>query len=287
LITITDHPIVLDHLQPERRCQVRTWRNSLTAYILAGAAIIIGLGLLGLMAAQAIRREDEYAAALERRVEERTTDLQSVVAEKELLLQEMGHRVMNAFATVQAVHRHTRRRADDLETYSKSFEARLASLANAHALVADANGRDEVELRELLRVELAPYAAPGRLICEGPEVWLERKSALTLGLVVHELTTNASKYGCLPNEDGRLAVMWEVGASGTERSLLIRWTESGGPPVQPPLRRGFGTELIERSLRPPNSVTIHHGTEGVRAEISMRLAPHQQEGVASGSSDAA
>ncbi|MDX6749524.1 HWE histidine kinase domain-containing protein [Geminicoccaceae bacterium 1502E] len=159
-----------------------------------------------------------------------------------LLLREIDHRAKNALALVQAVIRLTR--ADTASGFAEAVEGRVAALARAHTLLAR-HRWEGADLRTLLGEELAPYEA-NRVQIEGPRSTLCADAAQPLGMVVHELATNAAKYGALSTPGGRLEVSWELAAG--EAGLVLRWTEADGPPVAQPARQGFGSTLIEQTV---------------------------------------
>jgi len=167
-----------------------------------------------------------------------------VLAERrqKLLVDELNHRVKNTLATVQAIARTTVRSVDNLAAFREAFEPRLLALSTTHDLLT-ATSWQGAALRDVLLSELEPYA-PGKYRLQGRDVELTPGETLALGLVVHELATNAAKYGALKAEAGCVTVRWRV--AGGE--LRLTWRETGGPPVVPPTRQGFGSRLIERSL---------------------------------------
>jgi two-component sensor histidine kinase len=161
--------------------------------------------------------------------------------QQRLLLDELNHRVKNTLATVQAISQQTLRGATDPAAFAKAFEARLLALSQTHNALTDGHWAG-AGLRQILDLELRPHG-PERVSLEGPEVHLPARMALSLGMVFHELATNAAKYGAL-SQDGRLWVGWRREADG----LAFTWRETGGPTVATPTRRGFGSRLVERSI---------------------------------------
>jgi PAS domain S-box-containing protein len=160
-----------------------------------------------------------------------------------LLMDELNHRVKNTLVTVQAMAEQTLRKSRDPAHFVESFRGRLQALSRAHDLLMRRTWTD-VDLELLIREQLV--AGPdGAITCSGPEVQLKPREAVHLGLVLHELGTNARKYGALKVPEGRLTVTWHRTGDYVE----ITWTESGGPKVEPPSRIGFGTLLIERGLK--------------------------------------
>lgn len=243
-------------------------RSRLLVNTLAGTAMTLALALLAVLGAQAVRRQKAYALDLETRVEERTRALSQALAEKTLVLAEMGHRVKNAFATVQAVHRMSMRTAGDFESYDRDFEGRLGALAAAHVMIAESGPQERVSLHALVSGELEPYASGAGIAIEGEDVALDGGRAVALALVVHELATNAVKHGALSAANGRVAFAWRVEAG----CLHLDWREIDGPPVVPPSRRGFGSRVLATSLKPHGgSVALDYAPDGLVARIALPL----------------
>jgi two-component system CheB/CheR fusion protein len=150
---------------------------------------------------------------------------------------------------VSAVISQTLKRSSSPQEFSAAIQGRIAALARAHSLLTQSGGRDEVLLRDLLVAELAPYdRRENKTVLAGPDVALMPKAGLTIGMVIHELASNAVKYGGLSTPGGQLSVEWKIVVETSRCTLRIIWTESGGPAVKVPSRSGFGTSLIERSL---------------------------------------
>jgi two-component system CheB/CheR fusion protein len=166
------------------------------------------------------------------------------------LVAELNHRVRNMLQIVSAVASHTLRRAASLEEFGTVFSGRIRALARAHELVSLGSWA-AIPLHDLIEKELEPYA-PGadRLTTVGRSVHLRPKAALALGMVLHELATNAAKHGALSADGGRVTIGWSEEIRGGERRFVLRWSETGGPkPEAVPTRQGFGSELIEREVR--------------------------------------
>jgi PAS domain S-box-containing protein len=169
---------------------------------------------------------------------------------KRLLLDELNHRVKNTLATVQSIASQTLRKSKSPAEFVASFLGRLQSLANAHTLLTQSNWQG-AELAALIRSQIIVDSAnEDRIRCSGPEVVLPPQLALHLALVLHELGTNARKHGALSSARGQVTASWSV-TSTPVPSLQLEWRETGGPPVyvDAPLQTGFGTQLIERSIR--------------------------------------
>ena len=164
-----------------------------------------------------------------------------------LLLNELNHRVKNTLATIQSIAALTARRTSSTEEFMALFESRLIALSDTHHLLT-ANGWERARLRDLIHQEFRPFAED-QLKIEGPEVTLGPEQALSMSLILHELVTNAAKYGALSPRDtrGRVRLKWTINeAHGT---IHLIWTEEGGPVVSLPSRRGFGSRLIETSVK--------------------------------------
>jgi two-component sensor histidine kinase len=166
----------------------------------------------------------------------------------DLLIEELNHRVKNTLAILQAIAAQTFRSATRAER--EKFEGRLGALAEAHNLLSQEKWQGS-ELADVIKRVLQPYAlsGPGRIRMFGPDVPLPPRLAVVLSMIVHEIATNAAKYGALSNDSGTISVNWEVVEEGGARKLRLIWTEAGGPPVVAPVQRGFGSRLIERSAR--------------------------------------
>jgi PAS domain S-box-containing protein len=193
----------------------------------------------------------------------------AAVAESErrqrLLIDELNHRVKNTLATVQSIARQSARGADSMSTFRAAFEARLVALSQTHNALTR-SGWSGASLRELIEQEFAPYA-PGQIRLQGEDVELEPRQALAVGMVLHELSTNAAKYGALSTPEGDVSVRWTAGRGRVE----LLWSERGGPAVSAPTRRGFGSQLIEGSIvRELNgSVELSYEPTGLRARLSF------------------
>jgi len=169
--------------------------------------------------------------------------------QRELLLGELDHRVKNLIATVQAVARQTFPNAERTDAVDV-FMNRLATMSNAHALLMQDDWQ-EVALKRVVETTIAPFVDPERpqFSVAGPDFVVNSKAVLPLGMALHELCTNAVKYGALQTDAGRVAVNWDVTRDRPSGAALrLTWRESGGPPVAPPQRKGFGSRMIEQVL---------------------------------------
>jgi PAS domain S-box-containing protein len=191
-------------------------------------------------------------------------------AQRELLVAELSHRVKNTLATVVSIARQSFSTNPDAMEAQLSFNARIRALGQTHSRLAEANWSG-VSLGTVLLDELAPYRREdgANIRLDGPPVTLDPKQALTVAMAVHELATNAAKYGALSTATGKVDVGWLV--DEPSRRLEIRWAESGGPDVVAPTRSGFGRLLIERVLTSDlgGNVQMSFAEPGVVCEITI------------------
>jgi two-component sensor histidine kinase len=170
----------------------------------------------------------------------------------------------------------TLRRSKSMEEFSETYLGRIHALTAAYSLLSSESWQT-VALRDILAEELRPFLAGDRtnVVINGPRVLLEPRAALSLAMALHELTTNAVKYGALSVPEGNLGVTWCVTSGETERTLVLDWVESNGPRVAPPTHHGFGMTLIERGLRQDMSaqVEIDFAATGVHATLRAPLPP--------------
>jgi two-component sensor histidine kinase len=164
------------------------------------------------------------------------------------LRHELNHRVKNILASVMSIFEMTRRRATSADGLAQDFKGRLEALSNVHSAVFAAGG-ETVSLMDVANSILAPYGSSehSAIVINGPEVLLSREAGTTLALCLHELATNAIKYGGLSQPEGRVYLEWET-VTHPEPALTLKWTESGGPPVVEPSRVGYGTRYLRASL---------------------------------------
>jgi two-component system CheB/CheR fusion protein len=168
---------------------------------------------------------------------------------QQVLVHELDHRVRNMLTVVAAIARQTAARSSSVAGFEEALLGRVEALGRAYGLVTRERGGD-VALGEVVREELEPHVADGgdRVATRGPGVMLRSRAAVALGLVLHELATNAVKHGALSSAEGRVAVEWRVEELADGRRLILCWEEAGGPPVRGPGTRGFGSELIEHQV---------------------------------------
>lgn len=194
-----------------------------------------------------------------------------------LLIDELNHRVKNMLSVVQSLARQTIGRSGDPAAAQRAFEGRLGALARAHDTLTRVHW-EKATLADVAEGSIDACGVANRVAAAGPEVWVDSRMAVTLAMALHELCTNAIKYGALSNADGRVDFRWRVEA-GTAPRLVLHWCERGGPPVTPPERRGFGTRMLERALAGDlkADVRLDFAPEGLECIIEAR-APALFEG---------
>jgi len=185
-----------------------------------------------------------------------------------LLSNELNHRVKNSLTTVQSIVNQTLRGAADVPSARAAVGARIVALAEAHDLLTERSWAG-ADVADLVARAVAPFPS-GRISLDGPSLDVSPNQALALSLALHELATNAAKYGALSRSEGRVELRWKVEAD----RLDLSWRETGGPPVVPPSRRGFGSLLIERALCSDldGQTRLEFAPEGVRCSITATLA---------------
>gem|GEM_PF-305924 len=186
-----------------------------------------------------------------------------------LLINELNHRVKNTLAIVQGLAQQSFRRGEDPDAARANFEGRLEALSAAHNILTRENW-EAASIGDIAAAAAEPFgSSSGRITAEGPDLRLQPKTAVSLALALHELATNAVKYGALSVPEGRVEVRWRV--AGDRLNLV--WRECGGPPVEAPTRRGFGTRMIERGLATElgGEVRIDFRPTGLVCEIDAPL----------------
>jgi two-component sensor histidine kinase len=202
------------------------WRNLAITSVIGGVLLLTGLAFAVRMATTIARGEMLH----------------------DLLIEELNHRVKNTLAILQSIATQTFRSASKAER--EKFEGRLGALAEAHNLLSKEKWQGS-ELQDVVGRVLQPYmlSNPKRVRMFGPNVPLSPRLAVILSMVVHEMATNAAKYGALSNDTGTVSLDWEVITENARPKLRLIWAEAGGPHVVAPVQRGFGSRLIERSAR--------------------------------------
>lgn len=182
---------------------------------------------------------------------------------QKLLLGELTHRVKNTLAVVQSLAELTLRSTPDPTAFATAFRARIGALARAHDLLTR-EVWSKASITGVTDVALGAWMTEGRIACAGPEIWLTPQQALTLSLALHELATNAVKYGALSVPQGRIDLAWHL-----RDEVRLLWREMGGPPVRQPERSGFGTRILTRALAQDlrGEVRLLFAPEGLRLEL--------------------
>jgi two-component sensor histidine kinase len=220
---------------------------------------------------RARRRQREVEAHLIER--QRTHERQS------LLIRELHHRVRNTLATVQSLLGATARSTQSIGEFYRSFSDRIVSLSQTHNLLTE-DYWQTAQFDQILRNELGPYddGASPRVVLDGPGVELSADLAVPTGMAIHELTTNAAKHGALSVPGGRIEVNWSVRQAEAGRRLAMAWTERGGPPVEQPRHKGFGSTLIQRVLAQQCNAEIRldYAREGLRFTMDVPLLEKRQ-----------
>jgi two-component system CheB/CheR fusion protein len=190
---------------------------------------------------------------------------------QQLLLGELTHRVKNMLAVIQSMAYQTLRYNPSGEEFVERFSGRLHAMANAHELLVQTDWKG-ADLASLANVQLEAYATgPDQLQIEGPPVLLPADLSTPFGLVLHELATNAAKYGSLSLATGTVSVSWTLGSRGGRQLLTIVWREAGGPAVQEPTRQGLGSSLIEHAI-PGATVRHEFHSQGLACTIEVPLS---------------
>ncbi len=202
-------------------------------------------------------------------------DVTSIVLAEQhqrLLVDELNHRVKNMLTVVISLAAQTLRNSGTLEEFGKAFMGRVRALSSSYALLSQQNWTS-IALRQTIEEELRPFASSTEhgLTIEGEDVQLTPTAALALGMVVHELATNAMKYGALSVPGGKIDVAWQVANDRDVKSLVITWHESGGPSLTEPVKSGFGTTLVRRSVSDQLSgqAKLDFQPDGLRATLSV------------------
>jgi len=222
-----------------------------------------------LTAEQALRRSQEHQEAMEK-----------AEAHQRTLIEELNHRVKNMLTVVSAMARQTAATSANTEDFNEKFVRRIDALGRTHSLLSREQWAT-VQLSEVARESLEPYLLEDkkRVLLDGPSVPLDPKTALALGIVFHELATNAIKHGALSNRDGHIAMNWVL--QDGER-IALQWQERGGPEVTPPSRGGFGSRLIrlEMTHELNGGVELIYEAGGLKVLMEFPLCNHLMLGQA-------
>jgi two-component sensor histidine kinase len=195
------------------------------------------------------------------------TERKQAEERQNLLAREVDHRAKNALALAQSIVRLTR--GENVKSYIRSVEGRINALARVHTVLSLSSWQG-AEIGKLIDEELAPYSTGDQIALHGTEVQLRPATAQTVALALHELVTNSAKYGALSTLAGRLSVSWEIKAG----VLDILWVETGGPRVEKPASRGFGTRSVIASIESQlgGQAVFDWRTEGLVCHLSVPLS---------------
>lgn len=197
---------------------------------------------------------------------------------RKTLLGELNHRVKNTISVIQSIASHTLGHASTLDEARNAFDSRLINLAKAHDVLTRESWQS-ANLEEIVTDTVKPHAGgENRFSIEGPDIRLAPSAALAIAMALHELSTNAAKYGALSKDNGRVVVVWQIEGDDADCRLILHWQESGGPPVVKPERKGFGSRLIERALASElgGEVRVDYEPSGLECTIIAPLPAEQK-----------
>jgi two-component sensor histidine kinase len=197
---------------------------------------------------------------------------------RKMLMGELNHRLKNTLAVVQSIASQTLGSASTLDEAQSVFGERLRNLAAAQDVLMRENWR-RADVVDVVSQTIGPHAGgENRFRVGGPSVQLAPGAGLAISMALHELATNAAKYGALTSAEGHVDVVWKVEEENGNRRFVLKWVESGGPSVVKPTRRGFGSRLIERALASElqGEVSLEYAPAGVRCTIVAPLEVNQQ-----------
>ncbi|MCY1363103.1 Blue-light-activated histidine kinase [compost metagenome] len=206
------------------------------------------------------------------------TERQRADEHRKTLMGELNHRVKNTMAVIQSIAAQTLGHASTLEEAREAFGPRLINLSKAHDVLTRESWQS-ADLRESVADTVRPHAGgENRFQIGGPSIRLSPSAALAVAMALHELSTNAAKYGALTSESGRILIAWQIQGDGADRQLVLRWQESGGPPVVQPTRKGFGSLLIERALASElrGEVRVGYETSGLECTIIAPISAGEE-----------
>jgi PAS domain S-box-containing protein len=201
------------------------------------------------------------------------TDRKRGEEHQRLLIAELDHRVKNVLATVQAVAAQTMQASSSMEHFVAAFDGRIRSMGSTHELLSHRRWLG-IPLAELVERELAPYTTGSNTEIGGPEVMVSAEAAQTMAMVLHELATNAAKYGPLSAPSGRVSIRWRLPLNGSASDwLVLTWQETGGPLVVPPTKSGYGMDVVRSVVPYELGGTVDHvfAPEGARCQMEIPL----------------
>ena len=201
------------------------------------------------------------------------TERKEAEQRQKLLLDELNHRVKNTLASVQSLVVQAAKTARDVPDFRQAVEGRILAMSRAHDQLSRRNWVD-AELSELLHACLDPYASTGNVALDGEATIVPPRVALMICMAIHELATNAAKYGALSSPTGRLALRWSVETDGAGRLLRLHWLERDGPAVTPTTHQGFGMRLLERGIQAElhGTTLIRFSRSGLECDMEIPLA---------------
>jgi PAS domain S-box-containing protein len=191
-----------------------------------------------------------------------------------LMVAELNHRVKNTIAIILSIAARTSRQSSSFLDFYEKYQNRLIALARTHDALNEAFW-EGAQLRDIVAGEMGAYAG-ARVTAHGPDASLAPSTAVSVGLCIHELASNAAKYGALSNDAGRVSIAWKIDKTGETPMLVLNWTESGGPPVAPPTRKGFGSELITRSFSGSGESKLEFAETGVICELRVPMGTKEE-----------
>ncbi|MCV9966823.1 PAS domain S-box protein [Pararhizobium sp. BT-229] len=222
-----------------------------------------------------LKDENDELVGMVKILRDRTEQREQAETQR-LLMHELGHRIKNTLSVVQAIATQSLRNAATLEEAANTLQSRISAYSKAHDLLLR---KDWVgaSLANIVAGAISNigYENSGRVMTTGPDVKLGPQAALSFSLVLHELMTNAAKYGALSNDDGIIEIEWRVERIGGAKCLVASWREVGGPPVRQPTKTGFGSKLITSSLQAFGEVTLAYPPSGLVLEMTMPLSKLQ------------
>lgn len=233
------------------------------------------LDILARQAADLLERTIAEKALLEREkeLENKVAELRAAQDLQTLLTKELGHRVKNLFAMVSAVVSQTLRGSSE-HLRTETLQQRLIALSSAHDILLQSNWQSS-QLADVATAAINGTGVSGRIRIDGPAVQLGSKAALSLALIIHELTTNALKYGSLSVGGGYVDLTWRVDKLGDDDVLRLSWRETKGPEVVQPTTKGFGSKLVSAGLNGLGGVIVVYDKAGLFCEMSAPVSQLQ------------
>lgn len=259
-----------EDVERDQRLFEAQWAGERDIYTLEKRYLRCDGAVIWVELAASIVRSGEASEGYGVRILREITDRKRAEEQQRLLLHELNHRVKNTLSVVQGLAHQTFKRGHVEPQLLRAFEGRLGALAAAHNLLMQQTW-EATPLQSAAEAALRPFqTGEQRIALTGPPVMLTPSATVTLTLALHELATNAAKYGALSGSGGKVDVEWTV----TKGTLMLAWRESGGPPVAPPAKPGFGTRLLERGVASDlnGTVDLDFDSHGLRCTIAAPLA---------------